>query len=102
MSARKRVQENMIICRVRILALTLACAFAAGGVHADDSSKWFSVRGFGTLGVTHSNTSQGDYVANVRQPAGAGFSHDWAIGVDSKLGVQFDAKLTEQLTGVVQ
>lgn len=83
--------------------MVLALTALAGTVHAEDSkNSMFSVSGFGTVGMTHSSIDNGDYVANLSQPAGAGRSHDWDLGVDSKLGVQIDAKFSEQLTGVVQ
>lgn len=50
----------------------------------------------------HSNSDEGDFVANLRQSSGAGFSHDWAFGVDSKLGLQLDAKFSPTLSGVLQ
>jgi predicted porin len=58
--------------------------------------------GFGTLGVVHSSEDQADFTNNVRQPNGAGFNRDWAFSVDSRIGVQGTAELTDKLTGVVQ
>lgn len=83
-------------------ALTTAYAQAGEPAEPEPSAPRFSIRGFGTIGAAHSSIDRADFVGNTRQRHGSGFSDDWAFGVDSKLGVQFDAKLTEQLTGVLQ
>ncbi|WP_299696881.1 hypothetical protein [Hydrocarboniphaga sp.] len=62
----------------------------------------FSLHGFGTLGLVHSDAEDADFVGNFFQPDGAGYSGSWAAGVDSKLGVQLDAHHGDQLSAVVQ
>jgi len=82
-------------------ALAVMAACAAGMAHADNE-KMFSLSGFGTAGVAHSTIDRGDYVADMMQAKGAGYSRDWDIGVDSKVAVQLDARLTDKLSGVIQ
>jgi hypothetical protein len=82
-----------------LVAATLALC---GSARADDVSKMFSVSGFGTLGVVNSSNKLGDYVADQFQATGAGLTRAWAYNVDSKLALQVDGKLTDQLTAVVQ
>lgn len=84
---------------VLIAVSAVSIAFPA---HADDVGPALSLRGFGTVGVVHSNTREGDYVASTQQASGAGFSHRWAAGVDSKAGLQLDAKLSERLSAALQ
>jgi hypothetical protein len=69
---------------------------------ADDDSSMFSFKGFGTLGVVHSSEDDADFRGNVFQPNGAGRTHDWDLGVDSKLGAQVTAQFTDRLSGIVQ
>lgn len=72
-------------------------------VTADESSpSMFSFYGFGTLGVVHTDERYADFVGTAFQPNGAGFTRAWALGVDSKLGLQVNAQFTSQLLAVVQ
>jgi hypothetical protein len=88
----------------RLCALTAlgAIAMLAANAQAADGDNIFSLSGFGTIGATHSSSNDGDYVGTLHQTEGAGFTHNWNLGVDSKLGVQLDGNFTEQLSGVVQ
>lgn len=101
-------KRHPVAWRLRKAVFAAACALAAANLQAvepgepSSSAPRFSIRGFGTVGAAHSSIDRADFVGNTRQRRGAGFSDDWAFGVDSKLGVQFDAKLTERLTGVLQ
>lgn len=58
--------------------------------------------GVGTLGVTHSSQNMGDYVLDSTIPEGAGRSHDWAAGNDSRIGVQMTANFTPEISAVLQ
>jgi hypothetical protein len=89
-------------------AAAVALALYGAAAMADDSSAsrfgdMFSVRGFGTVGVVHSSEDKADFVTNVLNSwEGAGATNSWSADVDSKLGLQIDAKLTERLSAVVQ
>jgi hypothetical protein len=73
------------------------------GAAADDSSaSMFSLHGFGTLGVVHTDEQYADFVGNAFQPDGAGYTRAWAPGVDSLLGLQLNMQATSQLLAVVQ
>jgi len=72
---------------------------AAGGVQAETS---VSFSGFGTLGVTHNDNRDADFVANRFQPNGPGKSSPTMFGVDTKAGVQFTAQIGSDLSAVVQ
>ncbi|RJF91741.1 hypothetical protein [Noviherbaspirillum saxi] len=69
---------------------------------ADETDAAVKLRGFGTIGAAHSSLKQADFVGSPLQDSGAGATHKWAFGVDSKLGLQLDARLTDRLDGVVQ
>lgn len=62
----------------------------------------FKLRGYGTVGVTHSSLNEADFVGSPLQSKGAGASQQWSWGVDSKLGLQLNADISERLEAVVQ
>jgi predicted porin len=62
----------------------------------------FKLGGFGTLGVSHSSQSLGDYILDSTQPKGAGRNGSWFAGNDSRLGAQLTANVTANVSGVVQ
>jgi hypothetical protein len=71
--------------------------------HADPTiDQYVMISGFGTLGLVHSDYSQADFIGNVEQPRGAGYSGSWSSTPDSELGAQANIKFTDALTGVVQ
>lgn len=86
--------------RVAFGAIFIFGALGEGNAHADDGEMQFSLRGFGTVGLAYSGIDDGDYVANLFQGSGTGRSHSIDAGVDSKIGVQLDGKLTNRLSGV--
>jgi hypothetical protein len=71
--------------------------------HADPTiDQYVTINGFGTLGLVHSDYSQADFIGNVVQPRGAGYSSSWSPTPDSDLGVQANITMTDALTAVVQ
>jgi hypothetical protein len=67
----------------------------------DTIDRYVTFSGFGTLGVVYSDYSNGDFVANVVQPRGAG-NRSWSATPDSDLGGQARFTLTDSLSGVLQ
>jgi hypothetical protein len=89
--------------RILITMAALAATLYACGACADDlGKKMFSLNGFGTLGIVHSSADNADFVDNFFQPKGAGFTRAWSPSVDSKLGLQVDARFNDQFSAVVQ
>lgn len=88
--------------RLRQMALLLALAALPGAALADDSSKIFSVSGFGTVGVNTSSFDNGDYAINPFQPTGAGTKKQWSATTDTLAAMQVDAKIDDHWSGVVQ
>jgi hypothetical protein len=71
--------------------------------HADPTiDQYVTFSGFGTLGVVHSDYSEADFIGNVVQPRGAGYSRSWSPTPDSDLGAQANITVTDALSGVVQ
>jgi len=58
--------------------------------------------GFGSLGVSHSSMSSGDYTLDSSIPKGAGLSEDWFAGNDSRIAGQVTAKFTPKVSAVLQ
>src|ERR1700727_1925645 len=83
---------------VAVLALTLVVDARAG----QTVDQYLSFSEFGTLGAVHSDYGQADFVGNVVQLRGAGYSRSWSVTPDSDLGVQANLTLTDKLSGVVQ
>ncbi len=89
--------------KLTTLAATIALAIAAAGAQAARLEDIFTVRGFGTLGVAHSDEGQADFTsAFLTQSQGAGASNDFSFDADSKFGAQLDIKITQRLSGVIQ
>lgn len=86
----------------RLKVITLALMLATSATQAQDTGSMFTYSGFGTVGATHSSSTDGDFVSTLFQPSGAGASRSWDIGSTTKFGVQVNAKITDQLAAVVQ
>ena len=80
------------------LALLLALPLSAA---AQDADSMFSFSGFGTVGVVHNSEDQADFATDF-QPDGAGYSDSWSANPDSRLGLQVDARFSENFSAVVQ
>jgi len=88
----------------KILLCTFACVSWQSG-WADNGGagpSMFSFDGFGTAGVAHSSEHQADFTSSEFKPNGAGFSHNWSVDVDSRIGAQLSAAFSPQLSAVVQ
>lgn len=85
-------------------ALAISLLLTAGSVASaqDSSPRMFSLSGFGSLGIVHSDEDQADYVADVFVPDGAGHTRDWSAEVDSRLGVQLVGTFTPRLSATLQ
>ncbi|WP_347985892.1 hypothetical protein [Methylomonas sp. AM2-LC] len=78
------------------------CLFARN-VQAIDLGYGFTLKGFGTGGLVNSSSGGADFVANtIFQPAGAGWTNDTSLVVDSKLGMQLSYQATDRLSFTAQ
>ena len=82
-----------------ILALAAAGLAQAGTAWAETD---VSFAGFGTLGVTHSYNRDTDFVSSLFQPNGVGKTSTTNAGIDTKAGVQANAKIGNDLSAIVQ
>ena len=86
-----------------VTALAVAVLVHPAAAEADETGESrFTLNGFGTLAVVHSDEDQADFVSNQLAPDGAGYTRAWSPEVDSRFGLQLTAKLTPRLTGVLQ
>lgn len=95
---RSNVVSKKLIAAALIAASMSSTMSFAGGF----DSSLFGVKGFGTVGVAHSSEDHADFVATPYQPKGVGRTHDWDMAVDSKLGVQVNANLSDKFSAAVQ
>jgi hypothetical protein len=101
MSSKKNSTKSMAR-QIGVVMVQAALAAFAGSAQAEEGAKIFSVSGFGTFGLAHSSSKQGDYVGDVFTREGAGYSSAWSSNVDTKAAVQVDGKFTDKLSAVVQ
>jgi hypothetical protein len=85
-----------------VLVVMLCCSTATCAMAEESAASRFSFNGFGTLGLTHSDVRNADFVGLPSQLDGTGYTRAWAAGIDSKLGVQGDVLITDQLSAVMQ
>lgn len=89
--------------RIFPAAVFLAGLLWAGTSSAQESdTPSLSFDLFGTLGLVYSSEEEADFVGNLFQLEGAGYSSQVSSKVDSRLGLQVTAELTPKLSGVVQ
>ena len=92
-----------MIDRILLAAIVVTAVLHATGARAVDSGSFdYSFNAFGTAGVVHSSNNQADFVPNLRQPAGPGFTHAWSVTPDSKVGAQLTGTFMDRLSAVVQ
>ncbi len=85
-----------------LIALPLCALGDDTGAGAGSGSSIFSFSGFGTLGATHSSEDNADFPAGIFHPNGAGHTRSWSPEVDSLIGGQVSARMTPELSAVVQ
>jgi Gram-negative porin len=69
---------------------------------ADDATPSFSLSGFGTLGMVHSDNDHADYLVDAFHPNGPGFTRSWSADPDSRVGAQLTGNITLKLSVVLQ
>jgi hypothetical protein len=62
----------------------------------------FSLGGFGTLGVVHSDQDKADFTSTPFERSGAGYTRRWSAAVDSLFGLQATLNFTRGLSAVLQ
>lgn len=88
-----------MFCKLTPIAAAVAMALASSAASAVD----FSVRGYGTAGVVHSDNDNADFsTSQFIQPQGVGYSDNPSAQLDSKLGLQLDMVFNDRWSAVVQ
>jgi hypothetical protein len=91
------------LIRAMRLAAAVASILGSATASAGSADDLFSLHGYGTLGVVHSDEDQADFVnSSLIQPKGAGHTDAWSTAVDSKVGLQLDVNINDRLSAVVQ
>lgn len=96
--------RHVVYVLYTLIAGSLAAVLLSTGASAEEvGDPTYTFSGFGTVGFVHSSENQADYTNSPwYKPSGAGFSRSWSPDVDSRVGLQLDAKLTPQVSAVVQ
>jgi hypothetical protein len=77
-----------------------ACITNAESVETNQPKITFG--GFGSLGVSHSSMSSGDYTLDSGIPKGPGLSEDWSTTNDTRIAGHLAAQFTPKLSAVLQ
>jgi hypothetical protein len=77
-----------------------ACITNAEAVETDQPKVTFG--GFGSLGVSHSSQSLGDYVMDSGIPKGAGLSENWSPANDTRIAAHMAAQFTPEASAMLQ
>ncbi|ARS51789.1 porin [Kushneria konosiri] len=89
---------------MKILFIALTTLLLMGSASAQAQIRLLNDRvtlsGFGTLGLIHSDQDKADFVRDVGQPKGA--EQGWSARTDTRLGLQANVRLTDELDTVVQ
>ena len=95
---------NVYATRIVVIALLAmpCCAVGAETVDPGPGAQIFSFSAFGTLGAVHSSQGLADFTSSIFQPNGAGYTRSWSADVDSLIGAQLSARITPELSAVVQ
>lgn len=88
--------------KYNLVALIVFVACMATDASADETGAMFKFSGFGTLGASHSSQDLGDYVLDSTIPKGPGLSNNWAVGNDSRIGVQLKGSFSPRISAVLQ
>lgn len=88
--------------RVQKSSIVLAVMAVLAGPAAAQDADMFKLSGFGTLGVAHSSEDKADVTADFQTDKAVGASGDTSMRLDSRLGVQVDARFSENFSGVLQ
>jgi hypothetical protein len=81
----------LLICSPKVLAAELS--------EQDSSVK---VSGFGTFGVSYNSSGEFDYLRDLLQTRGVGYSRRLDIGLDSLVGLQLSTKLSDSVETTAQ
>lgn len=81
------------------LARLLACLLALTMVEtqAQENEPTVKISGFGTIGASYNPSREFDFVRDLLQSSGVGYSKSVDFGLDSRLGLQITAKPNEQI-----
>ena len=81
-----------------IMSVALATLWSAAALGAPQ----FSIGGYGTVGLVTTNQADADFVRSISQPKGVGLTERTSARVDTRIGVQADARLSDHWSAVVQ
>jgi len=88
--------------KLRLILLLLLAAVAVDAKAVESEQPMFKFSGFGSLGLSHSSQSQGDYVQDSGIPKGPGLSENWSTANDSRIAMHLTADFSPKISAVLQ
>lgn len=88
--------EKLVLFKCYLLLFVCFMATA----NADEQSKRWSIKGFGSFGVIGSDTARIGFLRNSTQTKAV--DNSWGVTTDSRLGVQLDVDVSDSLHATVQ
>ncbi|MDW5418456.1 hypothetical protein R6242_17980 [Iodobacter sp. CM08] len=88
--------------KITSLLMMYGCLQLATVLPAFAEESVLSWSGFATLGGVYNSTDQGDFLRDLSQRKGVGYTQRFDLGVDSRLGLQFDLRVNESLSATAQ
>ncbi|MGA8148553.1 MAG: porin [Gallionellaceae bacterium] len=96
-------REEAFMARKSTLIMLFALAAVFGNAHAAEPDQpMFTLSGFGSLGLSHSSESLGDYVLDSGIPKGPGLSENWSVDNDTRIAAHLAANFSPKLSAVIQ
>ena len=78
------------------------CAPKVRAVELSEQDSIVKLSGFGTFGLSYNSSGEFDYLRDLLQTRGVGYSRRFEVGVDSLLGLQLSTNLSDNLEATAQ
>jgi hypothetical protein len=95
-------QRCRMAVRYYFIALIGIFACVVNAEAAGTDQPMFTFGGFGSLGVSHSSMSLGDYTLDSSIPKGSALSEDWSTANDTRIAAHLAAQFTPKVSAVLQ
>lgn len=93
---------NLMAIKFKLIVLFMLAAVIADAEAVETDQPMFTFSGFGSLGLSHSSQSLGDYVLDSGIPKGPGLSDNWSTANDSRIAGHLAADFTPKVSAVLQ
>ena len=88
--------------RYYLIAILGICACITNAEAAETGQPTFTFGGFGSLGVSHSSMSLGDYTLDSSIPKGTALTDEWSTANDTRIAGHVAAQFTPNISAMLQ